>query len=90
MALRSAAFGADEFVDSAEPGTVREAVDVAGAPAAHPIISVRIEPKPCVIGDDEFVESAGVPVAAISERISKGFCVVAFSSIKFSNLVFFF
>ena len=65
---------------------MREAAD--GIGTADPIISVRIEPKPCVLCDNEFVDSAGVPVVEISERISKAFCVVAFSSIKLSNLVF--
>ena len=79
---------ADKFVDPAEAATVREAVDAVGTAGTDPIISVRIEPKPWVIGDNAFAESAGVPFVAISERISKAFCVVAFSSIKLSNLVF--
>src|SRR5437870_13847997 len=82
------AIAADEFVDSAEAAIVREAADAVGTAGTDPIISIRIEPKPCVIGAEEFVDSAGVPVVAISERISKVFCVVAFSSIKLSNLVF--
>src|SRR5438105_10445285 len=85
MALRSTALAADETVDTAGPA-VGEAAGVVGR-GRDPIISVRIEPNPCVIGVPP-VRSVEIPVAPISERRSTPFGVVAFNSIKLSNLVF--